>query len=71
MARTNGRDPTGEILDFLRTHPGWHAKADILAATGITDRQWNTAISPLISDGNVERQGERRGARYRFVGEAE
>lgn len=70
MARTNGRDPTGEILDFLCTHPGWHAKADILATTGITDSQWNTAISSLISDGNVERQGERRGARYRFVGEA-
>ena len=71
IARTNVRNPTGEILDFLCAHPGWHAKADVLATTGITDSQWNTAISSLISDGNVERQGERRGTRYRFAGEAE
>jgi hypothetical protein len=45
-------------------HDGWHAKADILAATGITDGQWNDAISALIGGGRVERRGERRGARY-------
>jgi hypothetical protein len=55
------------ILDFLSAHQGWHAKADIVTATGIADRQWNVSIATLISDGNVERQGERRGARYRFV----
>lgn len=60
--------PATAILDFLRTCPGWHAKADILAATGITDGQWNTAIADLLADGQVERQGERRGARYRLSG---
>jgi hypothetical protein len=56
------------ILGFLSAHGGWHAKAGILAATGITDGQWNVAISDLISGGKVERQGERRGARYRLLG---
>jgi hypothetical protein len=57
--------PAHAIVEYLSTHPGWHAKADILAATGITDGQWNTAIADLIAGGKVERQGERRGARYR------
>ncbi len=43
------------------------AKADILAATGIPDEQWNSTINDLITGGNVERQGEKRGARYRAV----
>ena len=53
------------VLDHLKTNPGWHAKADILAATGIKDGQWNAAIADLIIGGRVERQGERRGTRYR------
>ncbi|CFV69664.1 Type I restriction-modification system methyltransferase subunit [Burkholderia pseudomallei] len=62
---TNGATPVTAILGFLNARDGWHAKADILAATGITEGQWNAAISDLISSGRVERQGERRGARYR------
>ena len=57
--------PAASVLSWLVSHSYWHAKADILAATGITDGQWNAAIAQLISDGKVERQGERRGARYR------
>jgi hypothetical protein len=59
--------PTKAIFGFLSSHHGWHAKADILSTTGITDGQWNAAITDLISVGKVERQGERRGARYRFL----
>ena len=58
-------DPAAAILSFLASRIGWHAKADVLAATGITDGQWNAAINDLIASGRVERQGERRGARYR------
>lgn len=54
------------VLRFLGAHEGWHAKAEILAAAGITDGQWNAAITDLIASGKVERQGERRGARYRI-----
>lgn len=66
-ATGNGATPSEAILIFLGAHGGWHAKADVLAATGITDGQWNAAIADLISGGRVERQGERRGARYSAV----
>lgn len=59
---------TTAVLDFLTTRAGWHAKADILGVTSITDGQWNAAIADLISGGKVERQGEKRGTRYRAVG---
>lgn len=59
--------PVYIIVEHLKARPGWHAKADILAATGITDGQWNAAIADLIARGRVERQGERRGARYRSI----
>ncbi len=65
-ATVNDATPASAILSFLGAHDGWHAKADVLAATGITDGQWNAAISDLISGGRVERQGDRRGARYRI-----
>lgn len=59
--------PSHTIAEYLKARPGWHAKADVLAATGITDGQWNAAITDLISGGRVERQGERRGTRYRSI----
>ena len=58
--------PVHAVVEYLKADSGWHAKADILAATGITDGQWNAAIADLIAGGRVERQGERRGARYRY-----
>lgn len=59
--------PAYAIVEYLKAHPGWHAKSDILVATGIADSQWNTAITDLVSVGKVERQGERRGTRYRLI----
>ena len=67
----HGSSPATAILDFLRTHPGWHAKSDVLAATGIPDGQWNAAIADLLAGSQVERQGERRAARYRAIDDAE
>lgn len=61
----NGTTSATAILGFLNARDGWHAKAEILAATGVTDEQWSVAIADLIADGRAERQGERRGARYR------
>lgn len=66
-ATIDGATPATTLLGFLNAHGEWHAKADILAATGLTDSQWNAAIADLIADGRVERQGERRGARYRVT----
>ena len=53
------------IRDHLRSRLGLHSKADILSATGVADGQWNGAINDLIARGQVIRQGEKRGARYR------
>jgi hypothetical protein len=64
-AATNRPNPATAILGFMSAHEGWHAKADIVAATGIADGQWNTSIADLIAVGRVDRRGERRGARYR------
>ena len=61
--------PAHAIVQYLKAHAGWHAKSDILAVTGITDGQWSTAIAEMITCGRIERQGERRGARYRIVGD--
>jgi hypothetical protein len=59
------RDPARVILDYLNARRAWYGKAEILSATGLTDGQWNTAVSDLVAHGLVERQGEKRGAKYR------
>jgi hypothetical protein len=56
--------PTTAIFDFLTDRAGWHAKADILSVSGITDGQWNAAIADLISRSKVKRKGQGRGTRY-------
>ena len=53
------------IETFLHAHPGWHGKAAILEATGVDAGAWNAAIKELLEGGKVERQGEKKGARYR------
>lgn len=55
------------ILGVLRTKSVWLAKGDILTGSSISDDQWSAAINDLIARGMIERQGERRGARYRAV----
>lgn len=55
------------ILDHLRAHPGWHSKDAILSATGWPDNRWNTTIRALLDSGQVQRQGEKRGAKYQAI----
>lgn len=57
-----------DLLDYLRQHPGWHGKDALLTATRFPDNRWNAEIKRLIDSDQVEREGERRGARYRFRG---
>lgn len=40
------------------------SKADVLAATGLSDADWNRAIAALLVRGDVTRIGEKRGTRY-------
>jgi predicted transcriptional regulator len=55
------------VLNHLSETDGWLAKDDILTGSGISANQWQSTINQLLSDGLVERQGERRGTRYRAV----
>ena len=60
--------PAGSIpLALLKAmKPGQeYSRADLTAATGITDADWTWAIRQLRESGQVVQIGERRGARYR------
>lgn len=59
--------PAEAITLYLSVNAGWHAKANVIAAIGISNYQWNAAITDLISRGKVERKGERRETRYRLI----
>lgn len=75
--RGPGRPPKGStavadesgpvILAYLAAHPGWFAKSAIVEATGVDVANWNAAIKGLLEAGKVERQGEKKGARYRAM----
>jgi hypothetical protein len=58
----------GETLDLVKQSiavaPGGATKADVLAATGLSDSRWNAAINALLDQGTVLRTGEGRGTRY-------
>lgn len=53
------------ILNALTTE--WAGKKEIIAASGIDDRDWNETVKELMSQGLIEREGERRFTRYRRV----
>ncbi|HRD54333.1 MAG TPA: N-6 DNA methylase [Flavobacteriales bacterium] len=55
------------IKSYLHAHPGWHGKGAVLEATGVEATAWNAAIKELQEAGQAERQGEKKGARYRGV----
>lgn len=40
------------------------SKADVLAATGLSDGDWNKVIAALLDRGDVTRTGQKRGTRY-------
>ncbi len=60
-----GSEPIDQILAWLEAHPGWHGKREIVNGSGIDETDWKKAIDWLLVEGFIERQGERRGARYR------
>lgn len=64
--RETKRSATSEIVLALRSLGSWASKSEVLALADIADGQWNAAINDLLARGTVERQGERRGARYRI-----
>lgn len=63
----SGNGAPQAILDCLLATNEWHAKDDIITRSGIPTTQWQSTINQLLADGLVERQGERRGAKYRAL----
>lgn len=61
---TISEETLAAIQEALVRFPQGAAKADVLEATNLTDAAWNTAIQVLLDRGEVERRGEKRGARY-------
>lgn len=55
------------IVDYLKNRTGWHSKDAILSGSGFPENRWNAAIRELLERGEIERQGERRGAKYRLA----
>ena len=60
------QDAVLTIHAYLRQHPGWHGKDAIINGSGCPPERWNMAIKTLFDSGIIERQGKRRGARYRL-----
>lgn len=46
---------------------GGASKSDVLAATGLTDAQWNAAITALLAENVVTKTGAARGTRYHLT----
>lgn len=44
-----------------------HSRAEILESAGISEADWTWAIRQLKEEGEVVKQGEKRGARYSKV----
>ena len=58
-------------LDALRAalhgFPDGAARAELLAASGIDEAAWKSAIDSLVDSGEVQRSGQARGTRYRLA----
>jgi hypothetical protein len=64
-------NPTPETLDAVKqaiaAAAGGTSKSEVLAATGLTDAQWNIAINALLAAGTVIKTGAARGTRYHLA----
>jgi hypothetical protein len=65
-AHQPGSDPSS-IVEYLRVNAGWRSKDEILTATAFPENRWNVVIRELVDSGQVNRQGEKRGAKYRLA----
>lgn len=70
-AARRGAAPDDSVFDAVKqaiaAAEDGASKADIIGATGLTDSQWNAAISVLLAQRVVTKTGERRAARYHLV----
>jgi hypothetical protein len=69
---TGSAAPDRLVLDAVKqviaAAQGATSKSEVLAATGLTDAQWNGAINALLAEGIVTKTGAARGTRYQLSG---
>lgn len=53
------------VLSYLNMNSVWRSKSDILEGIDLDPALWNATIKSLLEAGKVERQGEKKGARYK------
>ncbi len=67
---TGSAAPDPVMLDAVKqviaAAQGATSKSEVLAATGLTDAQWNVAINALLAAGTVTKTGAARGTRYQL-----
>ena len=65
---TDSAAPDPVMLDAVKqviaAAQGATSKSEVLAATGLSDAQWNMAITALLAAGTVTKTGAARGTRY-------
>jgi hypothetical protein len=54
------------IKQAIAAAQGATSKSEVLAATGLSDVQWNRAINALLAAGTVTKTGAGRGTRYQL-----
>ncbi|WP_295400590.1 DNA methyltransferase [uncultured Thiocystis sp.] len=68
---TGSAAPDPVMLDAVKlviaAAQGGASKSEVLAATGLTDAQWNSAINALLAEGTVTKTGAGRGTRYHLT----
>lgn len=52
------------VKSAIASIAGGASKADVLTATGLSESEWNKAITALLDRGEVTRTGQKRGTRY-------
>ncbi len=67
---TGSAAPDPIMLDAVKqaiaAAQGATSKSEVLAATGLSDAQWNVAINALLAAGTVTKTGAARGTRYQL-----
>jgi len=59
--------PGGEsVLDVLRRSRRWFGKDEILKESRLPTSSWKAVVDSLLKSGVVEREGEKRGTKYRL-----
>jgi hypothetical protein len=55
-----------QALAYLRTHPGPHTRADIIAALDLANPQWLPLSQRLATHPHIQKTGQKRGTRYEY-----